>query len=82
VYNGIAAADGEPAQNEEVNPMAMKILEECISCAACESVCPTEAISEGDVIYVIDPDKCVECEGYFDTSQCVEVCPVDCIIQA
>ena len=62
--------------------MALKILDDCISCAACEPVCPTEAIFEGDVIFEIDPDKCVECEGYFDESQCVDVCPVDCIVQA
>ena len=62
--------------------MALKITEECISCAACESECPVEAISEGDDIFVIDPEVCVECEGYFDTSQCVEVCPVDCIEKA
>jgi ferredoxin len=62
--------------------MAMKILDECISCGACEPVCPTEAISEGDATYVIDPNKCVECQGYFDSSQCVEVCPVDCIVKA
>ena len=62
--------------------MALKITEECISCGACEPECPVEAIFEGDVIYEIDPDKCVECEGYFDTSQCIEVCPVDCIIKA
>ena len=61
--------------------MAMKILDDCISCAACEPVCPTEAIYEGDMIYEIDTDKCVECEGYFDTNQCVDVCPVDCIVQ-
>ena len=62
--------------------MAMKILDDCISCAACEPVCPTEAIYEGDVIFEIDTDKCVECEGYFDENQCVDVCPVDCIVQA
>jgi ferredoxin len=62
--------------------MAMKITDECISCGACEPECPVEAISEGDEIYVIDPNLCVECEGYFDTSQCVDVCPVDCIIKA
>jgi ferredoxin len=28
---------------------------------------------------VIDPAKCTECVGHFDTPQCVEVCPVDCI---
>ena len=62
--------------------MALKITDECISCGACEPECPTEAIFEGDEIYEIDSDKCVECEGYFDTSQCIEVCPVDCIIPA
>ena len=38
--------------------MAYKITDECISCGACEPECPNEAISEGDIIYVIDPDKC------------------------
>ena len=28
---------------------------------------------------MIDPRKCTECVGHFDTPQCVEVCPVDCI---
>jgi ferredoxin len=62
--------------------MAMKISEECISCGACEADCPVDAISEGDTQYVIDPELCVECVGYHDTSQCVEVCPVDCISKA
>jgi ferredoxin len=62
--------------------MAMKISEECISCGACEADCPVDAISEGDTQYVIDLDVCVECVGYHETSQCVEVCPVDCISKA
>lgn len=62
--------------------MAMKITDECIACGACEAECPTEAISEGDPIYEIDADKCVECEGYFDEPQCVGVCPTDCIEKA
>jgi len=33
----------------------------------------------GPMIYVIDPKRCTECVGHFETSQCVEVCPVDCI---
>jgi len=61
--------------------MAMQILDTCISCGVCEPECPVNAISEGDPIYVIDPDTCVECEGYFDSPQCVEVCPVDCIVK-
>jgi ferredoxin len=62
--------------------MAMKITEECIACGACETECPVEAITEGDEIYEIDPNVCVECEGHFDTQQCVEVCPVDAVVKA
>ena len=61
--------------------MAMLINEECINCGACEPECPTDSISEGDEIYVIDPKTCAECEGYFDSPQCIEVCPVDCIFK-
>jgi ferredoxin len=62
--------------------MAMKILEDCINCGACEPECPNEAIHEGDPVYVIEIDKCTECVGAFDTPKCVEVCPIEgCIIQ-
>lgn len=61
--------------------MAMKIVEECISCGACEPACPNQAITAGDSIYLIDPHKCTECVGAFEKPQCIEVCPVDnCII--
>ena len=59
--------------------MAMKINDDCISCGACLPECPTESITESDVIYVINADTCVECEGHFDEPQCVSVCPVECI---
>jgi ferredoxin len=62
--------------------MAMKILDDCISCGACEPGCPVEAISESDVIFVVDAGVCVECEGHYDSPQCVDVCPVDCIVKA
>ena len=61
--------------------MALHITEECISCGACEAVCPVEAISQGEEIYVIDADKCVECEGHFDEPQCVSVCPTDACVK-
>lgn len=57
--------------------MAYKISDDCISCGACESECPNQAISEGDTYYVIDPDKCTECVGSFESSRCAEVCPVE-----
>jgi len=59
--------------------VALKITEECINCDVCEPECPNEAISMGEDFYVIDPIRCTECVGHFDTPQCVEVCPVDCI---
>lgn len=59
--------------------MALKITEECINCDVCEPECPNDAIYMGELIYEIDPAKCTECVGHFETSQCVEVCPVDCI---
>lgn len=59
--------------------MALLITDECINCDVCEPECPNDAISQGDTIYVIDPKKCTECVGHYDTPQCVEVCPVDCI---
>ena len=59
--------------------MALLITDECINCDVCEPACPNDAISEGDDIYVINPDLCTECVGHFDEPQCVEICPVDCI---
>ncbi|MFN2349523.1 MAG: YfhL family 4Fe-4S dicluster ferredoxin [Thioalkalivibrio sp.] len=59
--------------------MALMITDECINCDVCEPECPNNAISPGDEIYEIDPDLCTECVGHYDTPQCVEVCPVDCI---
>lgn len=50
--------------------MAYKISEDCVACGACADQCPCEAISEGDGIYVIDPDKCVDCGA------CADTCPV------
>lgn len=59
--------------------MALMITDECINCDVCEPECPNSAISMGDEIYEINPNLCTECVGHFDTPQCAEVCPVDCI---
>jgi ferredoxin len=60
--------------------MALKILDTCVNCDVCEPVCPNKAIAMGAVIYEIAPSHCTECVGHFDTPQCVDVCPVECII--
>ena len=53
--------------------MAYKINEDCTACGACLDVCPTEAISEGD-IYVINTELCDDC------GTCADECPVEAII--
>jgi len=60
--------------------MALMIISTCVNCAVCEPECPNAAISAGDPVYLIDPDKCTECVGYFAESQCIDVCPVECIV--
>lgn len=59
--------------------MALYITDDCINCDVCEPECPNDAISMGEEIYIIDPDRCTQCVGHYDTPQCQEVCPVDCI---
>ena len=61
--------------------MALLINDECINCDVCEPECPNGAIYQGDEIYEIDPNLCTECVGHFDEPQCIEVCPVDCILK-
>ncbi|MBE6708182.1 MAG: 4Fe-4S dicluster domain-containing protein [Ruminococcaceae bacterium] len=51
--------------------MAYKITDECISCGACASECPVDAITEGDTKFEIDADKCLDCGA------CAGACPVD-----
>ena len=60
--------------------MSLMITDECINCDVCEPECPNGAISQGEETYVIDAAKCTECVGHCDESQCVAVCPVDCIV--
>jgi Fe-S-cluster-containing hydrogenase component 2 len=44
-------------------------------------VCPTESVSQGDSIYVVNQETCVECVGHHDSPQCVSVCPVECVVK-
>ncbi len=56
--------------------MAHTISDDCISCGACVSECPVDAISEGDDKYIIDAELCTDCGA------CVDVCPADAISPA
>lgn len=57
--------------------MALLIKNSCINCDMCEPECPNQAISMGDNIYQIDPDRCTECVGHYDVPTCMKVCPID-----
>lgn len=59
--------------------MSLIITDECINCDVCEPECPNDAIYMGEEIYEIHSHLCTECVGHYDTPQCVEVCPVECI---
>ncbi|MBU0550897.1 YfhL family 4Fe-4S dicluster ferredoxin [Myxococcota bacterium] len=60
--------------------MATIITDDCISCGACEPECPNEAISEGDEYFVINPDLCTECVGFYGNEACQQVCPTEACV--
>jgi len=45
----------------------------CQHCAnaPCEPVCPTQSVSQGDSIYAVNQETCVECVGHHDSPQCL-----------
>ena len=53
--------------------MAYVITDDCIKCGTCIDECSSEAISEGDTKYVINPDLCVDC------GTCADACPSEAI---
>ncbi|MGI9952014.1 4Fe-4S binding protein [Moorellaceae bacterium AZ2] len=55
--------------------MPYRITEECLACGVCADECPSGAISEGDNIFVIDPEICTNC------GTCMEVCPNEAIVE-
>lgn len=59
--------------------MPVVIDSDCINCDMCVPECPNEAIEMGSAHYVVNADKCTECEGYYDEPACIPVCPVDCM---
>jgi len=55
--------------------MFVVVEEDCISCMACESECPTGAIVMRNDLAFINQDKCEEC------SDCVDICPTAAIVK-
>ncbi|MCJ7521104.1 MAG: 4Fe-4S ferredoxin [Dehalococcoidia bacterium] len=56
--------------------MAYKIIpEKCATvpwlCGDCRPECPNRAISTA---HVVDPDRCTECVGAYESPRCAEVC--------
>jgi ferredoxin len=60
--------------------MAYKVTEACTNCGACESACGNQAISKGEDVFIIDPERCTECVGNFPSPKCVEVCMLDACV--
>jgi ferredoxin len=86
----------EVNSKKENNSMALRITDECITCGACEPECPNTAIYEPGMnwrlfgqehaamspdYYYIVADKCTECVGFHEESQCSAVCPVDACVK-
>nr|CRH04606.1 putative Ferredoxin-like protein in nif region [Candidatus Magnetococcus massalia] len=57
--------------------MALTITDKCVNCWACDLVCPSDAISAGAEIFVIDSIACTECEGEHADPQCAAICPIE-----
>ena len=57
--------------------MALKIIETCVNCWACEPLCPSNAIYESKPHFLIDAKKCTECEGDYADTQCASICPIE-----
>ena len=55
--------------------MAYTISDKCTACGKCEEVCPVEAISKGEKLYVINQETCVSC------GQCVDACSLEAIVE-
>ena len=57
--------------------MALEIIQTCVNCWACEPLCPSQAIYEAKPHFLIDANKCTECEGDHAQPQCASICPIE-----
>jgi len=72
-----ASATPRRIQLKERFMMALSIIETCVNCFACEPVCPSDAIVEASPHFLIQADKCTECDGDFAEPQCASICPIE-----
>ena len=57
--------------------MSVSIVESCVSCWACEMICPNDAIYEASPHFMVEAAKCTECEGDYADPQCAAICPIE-----
>jgi ferredoxin len=57
--------------------MALKTIEGCVNCWACEPLCPSSAIEAAAPHFTIDQRACTECDGHYAEPQCAAICPVE-----
>ena len=60
--------------------MALRIIEGCVNCWACEPLCPSQAIYEAKPHFMVHAGKCTECLGDYAEPQCASICPVEGVI--
>jgi len=54
--------------------MALTITKACFSCYACETICPSGAITIVKNNFVINTALCSECDD-IDNPRCIAICP-------
>ncbi|MCJ7520930.1 MAG: 4Fe-4S ferredoxin [Dehalococcoidia bacterium] len=46
-------------------------------CGDCRPECPNRAISNA---HIIDPEKCTECVGAYESPNCARICPAEACV--
>jgi Fe-S-cluster-containing hydrogenase component 2 len=57
--------------------MAYRIVQGCVSCWACEPLCPSGVIHAASPYFRIDSKRCTECTGEYAGPQCASICPIE-----